>query len=224
MNIIQKPKLCTAFTVADLLAVMIVVFVFVAVFLPALVPRRARVRSRISCVNNLKQVGLAFRMWSDDNNSKYPMAYAGDTNYPLINYGTNWQSAAVEYEFTVFESMSNELSTPKFIVCPQDKRIAATNFTTDLNSSHVSYFVGLDAEEIRPGSFLAGDWNLTNGRNPVKGILNLRTNQNPRWTKDMHNQNGNVAMGDGSVLQMNNSQLKTYLVKTGLGTNTLLFP
>jgi hypothetical protein len=49
---------------------------------------------RINCVNNLKQIGLAFRIWAGDNNEKYP---------------------------TSLVVMSNELSTTKILVCPSDK-------------------------------------------------------------------------------------------------------
>jgi hypothetical protein len=31
-------------------------------------------RQKIRCVNDLKQVGIAFRLWEGDNNDKYPMA------------------------------------------------------------------------------------------------------------------------------------------------------
>lgn len=48
---------------------------------------------RIQCVNNLKQVGLAMRIWAGDNNDKYP---------------------------TSLVVMSNELSTPKILICPSD--------------------------------------------------------------------------------------------------------
>jgi len=49
---------------------------------------------RIQCVNNLKQIGLAMRIWAGDNNGKYP---------------------------TSLVVMSNELSTVKILICPSDK-------------------------------------------------------------------------------------------------------
>lgn len=119
--------------------------------------------------------------------------------------------------------MSNELSTPKILTCPLDKRTAATNFT-DFNNSHVSYFAGLDADESRPGTFLAGDGNITNGQQRIKGMLFLQANQNIGWTKELHNQTGNVAMWDGSVQQIANKQFRSFLTNTGLTTNRLLFP
>jgi hypothetical protein len=61
--------------------------------LKALEDAQARA-ARIQCVNNLKQVGLAFRIWGGDNGDKYP---------------------------TSFIVMSNELSTTKILVCPSDQ-------------------------------------------------------------------------------------------------------
>lgn len=49
---------------------------------------------RIQCVNNLKQLGLAMRIWAGDNNEKYPTS-------PVI--------------------MSNEISSVKVLICPGDK-------------------------------------------------------------------------------------------------------
>ena len=64
------------------------------------------------CVNNLKQIGLAVRMWQLDH---------GDVSPPN------------------FLSMSNELNTPKILVCTADtNRVAATTFAnyTDANCSY----------------------------------------------------------------------------------------
>src|SRR5580704_16060259 len=66
-----------AFTVLEMMVVMVVMAV--AIFLviaPALTSdgRHGPLAVRIYCVNNLKQTGLAFRIWSGDNGGKYPMA------------------------------------------------------------------------------------------------------------------------------------------------------
>jgi prepilin-type processing-associated H-X9-DG protein len=224
MDAFRKKGRLRAFTVFELLVVLGVMFVVVALILPNLV--RHGPSHHANCVSNLKAVGLAFRLWSGDNGDQYPMAYAGNPLYPLINNGAEWSAAGAtaKYQFTVFEAMSNELSTPKVVVCPTDKRVAATNFTTDFNNNHVSFFVGLDASETRPNAFLSGDRNLTNGLPKLNGTLSLQTNQNFGWTKEQHNQMGNIGFGDGSVQQIRNDQIKVFLGKTGLGTNRLMFP
>ena len=49
--------------------------------------------------------------------------------------------------FRHFQVMSNELSTPKILVCPADTRVAAANFVR-LKNQNVSYFVGLEASDV----------------------------------------------------------------------------
>lgn len=83
--------------------------------------------------------------------------------------------------FGIFMVMSNELSTPKILMCPSEyergMRQAAGTFagfdpsgsastvpyTNDLNTS---YFVGVDAGETYPQMLLIGDHNLGSGNPP----------------------------------------------------------
>jgi prepilin-type processing-associated H-X9-DG protein len=207
-----------AFTVLELLIVILVVIVFAGLFLPYSFDDRGRTKAiRINCVCNLKQVGLAFRLWSDDNNSMYPMQYYTNQSGVLL-------FADATNEFRYFQAMSNELSTPKILVCPADKRIAATNFTTDFSGARVSYFVALEANEMFPNRLLSGDRNITNGRSPRNGILEANTNQNIGWTSELHNGFGNVGLADGSVQQFTINGLRNCVGHTGLATNRLLLP
>jgi prepilin-type processing-associated H-X9-DG protein len=209
------------FTVVELLAMVAVIFILVVLFLPmsgSILPRRRMgCGPDIHCVSNLKQVGLAFRLWAGDNNEIYPMrALTNQTGGPLFADTTNG--------FRYFQVMSNELSTPKVVVCPADTRSAATNFTTDFSSIKVSYFVGLTADELLPGAWLSGDRNITNGQKPINGMLEVQTNQNIGWTSELHNGAGNISLADGSVQRLRQSGLKACLANSGLATNRLLFP
>ena len=139
----------------------------------------------------------------------------------------------------IFRVMSNELSTPKILVCPNDtNRFAATNFTTDLNHQTISYFVGLDAEEQYPQVILSGDDNLeVNGVRARPGILNLPPNTSVKWTENerhglpqhwsiwkQHLRIGNIGFVDGSVQITTVSPLQSALVNTGFATNRLVIP
>ncbi len=207
-----------AFTVLELMVVVFIIMVAAGLLLPALSRPRHQGYIRMQCVNNLKQNGIAFRIWADDNGSVYPMQYrTNDFDGPSF--------ANEKQMFVYFQSISNEISNPKMVVCPNDeKRMAATNFTTDFNSSRVSYFVGLDANETNPACLLAGDRNLTNGFAAKNGILEVTTNQAVGWAKKIHMGQGNVLFTDAHVEMLSASRLKDAVARTGMATNRLVFP
>ena len=139
-------------TLFEVLVVVAIVMILVAILLPILGRSHRRYPSgRIQCINNLKQVGLAFRIWEGDNGDRYPMAVS-------ITNGGAMEPVAGGNVAAVFQVMSNELSTPKILSCPEDgHRLIATNFTTDLTNRKISYFVGIDAMETNVQMFLSGD-------------------------------------------------------------------
>jgi hypothetical protein len=170
------------------------------------------------CESNLKQVGLAYKIWEGDNDDKFPMeVYTNAFGGPLY---TNSVDA-----YRYYQVMSNEMANPKILICPMDKgRTAATNFASDFNSSRISYFVGLGADETRPGSLLGGDDNLTNGTRLAGGVLELTTNRPADWSKPRHNFSGFIAFTDGSVRDLDSKNLNDALEHTDLATNRLLLP
>lgn len=124
-----------------------------------------------------------------------------------------------------FLVLSNELSTPRILVCPADtNRIAATNWSS-LRNGNISYFVALDAAETHPQMFLSGDDNFTvNGTKPKRGILELWTNSTIAWLPTRHVLQGNVALADGSVQGFSSVRFQQALVGTGTTTNRLVMP
>lgn len=201
----------------ELLGVLAAIAILLALYLSTL-PRRVPVM-RINCVNNLKQVGLSTLVWEGDNYDKYPTAVSA-TNGGAMEFTTGpnaWRN---------FQVMSNELSTPKVVICPDETdrfRFTATNFTY-FNNSNISFFVGVDANETLPQALLYGDRNLTNGMPLNKAILEVTTNRPTGWTSEMHRWFGNLCFADGSVLRASNVDLRMLIAKTGLATNRLQMP
>jgi len=199
------------FTLVALLVVIAVLALLAAMLLPALSGAHDRAR-QIQCINNLKQSGLAFRIWEGDNGDQYPMAV------PTAKGGTKEFDTGAG-TFRHFQVMSNELSTPKILICPADTRTFAANFIC-LKNENVSYFVGLDANDGYPQRFLDGDRNITGGSAPENGILKLIPGGPAGWTTAMHHNKGNLGIADGSVQQCSNSGLRTALLNSGDPTNT----
>ena len=214
MNSLRSHHRAGAFTLVELLVVIAIIGILAALLLPALSRSQARAR-RIACVNELQQAGLAFNLFMHDHDGKFPM------QVPMSNGGTeefvqNGYAVGGPFYFSYrhFQVLSNELATPKILICPADTRRSAADFG-ELKDDNVSYFVGVNADFGRPDSILAGDRNITNltSRNPT--IVHNGIGNQVRWTKDMHEFKGNVLYADGHVEEWNNNTLPS-MAKTAI--------
>jgi hypothetical protein len=94
----------------------------------------------IMCVNNMKQIGIAFRIWEMDNMDQFPfnlsVTNGGTMEFCLLDSKGFDQNA-----FLHLRVMSNELSTPRLLACPADVgRQPAMDFAK-LMAANVSYQV-----------------------------------------------------------------------------------
>ena len=225
----MKQQTKKAFTLIELLVVIAIIAILAAMLLPALAAAKKKAQ-KISCVNSLKRVGLSFRLWEGDNNDKYPMAVttANGGAQGAINTGGSIALAASNTNccVAVFQVMSNQLSTPKILLCPSESgtKVAATNFNTGFfGTNNISYFVNGDASESDPQMVLTGDSNVALNSTAKKYALQavaLTTfiTTAAFTTTDLHQGSGNCAMSDGSVQSVSSSGFRTLLINS---TNTV---
>ena len=113
MKLDNSEKQRSGLTLTEVLVITVVVAVLAALLSPARWHHGGG--QKIRCVNNLKQIGLAARIFAEDNNERFPM------EVPVKEGGSK---EFVQFGLAVphFLVVSNELSTPKLLVCPRDRQ------------------------------------------------------------------------------------------------------
>jgi prepilin-type N-terminal cleavage/methylation domain-containing protein len=171
-------KMMEGFTLIEMLVVMAVITVLAALLLPAIgsathgatnsslvtdsnsldqvATHEEAVATYQPCLNNLKQVSRALKLWAVDHNGKFPFNVS-------TNEGGTMELCSREIgqfdqsTFLIFKQMSNELVIPKILVCPADWLAKPADGFQSLERTNVSYLLrtGSNINSDHPEQILA---------------------------------------------------------------------
>jgi hypothetical protein len=199
------------------------------------------VSKRAGCYNNLRQLGVGMRLWSNDHGDALPWVTAIAEGGTRPNIGDPQKTAVAWVEFLTF---SNQLSSPRVLACPEDEATkVASDWTTGpvgfgnsgYRANALSYMLSFHGIGSFPRSVAVSDRDIqvsgaNSGCSPA--FVNNASRIGPSdpqvtWTNAVHARAGHLLFMDGSVEYIPSYSLSTAIngpqAEDG-GSTHVLFP
>lgn len=185
---------CKGFTLVELLVVIAIIGILIALLLPAVQAAREAAR-RITCCNNLKQMGMALHNYADANPETFPPGSPGVEKHGLFTYMLPYlEEQAV---FGEIDTTANPLNEPhRYTVIPA-YHCPSYRGPTLLPPTDPNYYSGAMTNYQGVGGTVVDDDEgiaTSHGRLPQNGIFGYEMNRKMRDIGD--GLSNTLAMGE----------------------------
>lgn len=206
------------FTRIELMALVAAIALGIVFALP-LVAGTSNSAARISCFNNLRQLGTAVLLFSNNHEDRPPWLTS------VTNGGTQVFPGKNAMAWTELIVLSNELATPRVLACPSDAKSQVASHwggtagglaNSGLRANAVSYFLSFHGQTELARSVVSGDRDFSPSAYPPNACSRGATNTarlqqgDPliAWTNEVHVGAGHLLFMDGTVEYMNSTRLR----------------
>ncbi len=148
---VPRPRPVAGFTLIELLVVVAIIGILASMLLPSLAGAKERAHVA-TCINNLRQMGIALRVYMDDHDSRYPPENVPDLDpatrqptgqtktiqYALGGYSARGELAEV-YPTAEARPLHSYMAPSPVYKCPRDKGQPLLPCTTSAKQSPSNY-------------------------------------------------------------------------------------